>query len=827
MAATDTMRLTSFTIAPDARWEVEVLSARFPSTWLTEISRAYSSRPEIRSDQSLPTRSLIELLIGLDPAVHHVNWNLTTDHFIVAADGVDDVVLTEGIAAWAYTVVSDAINWWSVLDPRDLTFEPTTFNLLEYTTRANGTAAPSRQMFDLLPHFLARDVVASNLDLLERERDWILGPPRRTGRRDAVLWPPRKIRDDRAGEGLATAKITFHVETVPNHPVPHIHADLTMSRFPATPVTYVPARGDGAPGATLWLFAPEGFLRQHEPHTLLSAPVKQRYAPGGGGKQWRWMPGLATVLARLTHLPFPAPEKVFASPANAADEGKIRAYLLYSEGTKSQANDEEPGADETDSKKLKAKSVLHVANTGFVPADHLEAHGRLAELLERRSIVPLEDLPRVGKRLSRLARPTESSGETYTLEVWTQNDLTRQAILAALEHHHNLTPEPAHDGTAVQFTGDITINVLFREVGALGAGISRAEDDTRPEATLLGQFASQVEQTLGASPEPRTVIFELEGDKHFSVIRRIDPKRALKRAFARTDRRLQCLRPAKLFVPPAKPPSNPRKARTPYAGTNFTKDSIYRASAAINDALRQLGRLGGYETPAGLPDFEHIGIWLHHDSNVVIPIVIRLRTGHDATAYLASADGTTATPLPYRDLPTALAKGKGRIRPGPRQKNTVAQFLINTLGIGDAVSRDTHDRLVFVRSASFRNWGWDWLHDKHIIPDQLALPGQDFHDQPPPLLTPKQCPGLRIVRVRDRSSTNEIAYGFAAENETSNVRISGLFRFADRVYYSINPRSDQMQTPLTATKLDPDIERNLLKQAANPAPGDLHRLPAT
>lgn len=822
MAATDTMRLTSFTIAPGARWDVDVLSARFPSTWLTEISRAYYSRPEIRPDHSLPSRGLIELLIGLDPAVHHVNNKLTADHFIIAADGVDPAVLTEGIAAWAYTAVSDTINWWSLLDPNDLTFEPATFNLLEYTRHQNGTAAPSPQMFNLLPRFLAQDVVASKLELLERERDWILGPPRRNGRRDAVLWPPRKIRDDKAGEGFATAKITFHVETVPNHPVPHVHADLTTSRFPVTPVTYVPARGDGPPGATLWLYAPEGFLRQHEPHTLLAAPVQQRYATGGA-KKWQWMPGLATALARLTHLPFPAPEKVFANPANAADEGKIRAYLLYSEGTKSQANDDDPEPDEADSKKLKAKSVLHVANTGFVPADHLEAHGRLTELLERRGMVPIEDLPRVGKRLSRLVKPTEVSGATYTLEVWTQNDLTRQAILAALEHHHGLTPQPAPgDGSPAQFTGDITVNVLFREVGTLGAGIVRAEGDTRPEATLLGQFANQVERTLGVSPEPRAAIFELEGDKHFSIIRRVDPKPALKKAFARTDRRLQCLRPAKLFVPPAKPPSNPKKARTPYPGTNFTKDSIYRASAAISDALRQLGRLGGYETPADLPDFEHIGIWLHHDGNTVIPIVIRLRTGHDATAYLASADGTTTTPIPYRDLPTALAQGKGRIRSGPRQKNAVAQFLINTLGIGDAVSRDTHDRLVFVRSASFRNWGWDWLQDKHIVPDQLALPGQDIDDQPPQMLTPEQCPGLRIVRVRDRSSTSEIAYGFAADYETSNVRISGLFRFADRVYYSINPRSDQMQTPLGVTKLDPDVDRNLLKQAANPVPLEIH-----
>jgi hypothetical protein len=48
---------------------------------------------------------------------------------------------------------------------------------------------------------------------------------------------------------------------VPGHPVPSIHADASISRFPLRPVTYVPSRGDGPPGATIWLHAPDGFLR--------------------------------------------------------------------------------------------------------------------------------------------------------------------------------------------------------------------------------------------------------------------------------------------------------------------------------------------------------------------------------------------------------------------------------------------------------------------------------------------------------------------------------------------------------------------------------------
>ena len=47
---------------------------------------------------------------------------------------------------------------------------------------------------------------------------------------------------------------------------------------------------------------------------------------------------------------------------------------------------------------------------------------------------------------------------------------------------------------------------------------------------------------------------------------------------------------------------------------------------------------------------------------------------------------------------------------------------------------------------------------------------------------------------------------------------AGLFKSSDRIFYSVNPRSDQMQTPLGVTKLDPDIMQNFTRQAANPAP---------
>ena len=829
-AISNLMRLTSLTITPHTPWNVDCQVAPFPPRWLAALRDAYHRRPEIKPDWSLPTRGLVELLTGLDPAIVNVSSNPASGRFIVALPpGADTTVLAAAVAAWATTEVTPEgcdTDWWALCQPCDLHFHTETINLLDYHVRPNGTAAGASQMFTLLPSFLAQHVVTAKLPLGGRARDWILGPPQRDGRRSAVLWPPERLESPRAGDALVTAKITFHVETVPNHPLPHVHADLSTSRFPLMPVAYVPARGDGPPQATIWLHAPDGFLREHEPHTLLAAAAWRAFDRASRTRQWQWKPGLATTLAWLTHLPFPNPEKVFTDPAAAADEGKIRAYYLYSEGSKSLAGDiddlDELAAIAAGEETGKARTLLHPANTGFVPKDHIEAHEQLAAALAPVGIGMLEPCERVGKRNQRKVKPAETPGQSYTLELWTQSALTREALLAALEQHHQLTPVPdPADPTVITFTGELNLRVILKDAGALGAGIDRPDGDRQPEATLLGAYANQVAQRIGQSPGPRAAILELEDDRYFSRIRKIDPKPALKKAFARTDRRLQCLRPAKLFTPPANPPKSARKKPpAPYPGTGFTVGSILRASAAINDALRQLGRLGTYETPDTLPDLEHIGIWLHRSGNTCIPIVIRLNPSGPATAYLASADGTPMPPLPYSDLPKALATGKGRIPGGKNQEGQVARFLTNALGVG----HDTHDRVVFVRSSSFRTRGWDWLQDKHINPDRLILPGIELDDATatPRVFSPQEWPGLRIVRVRERSGTDEVARGFAADHETTSVRISGLFQFSDRVFYSINPRSDQMQTPLGATKLDPDILSNFTRQAANPRPLEIY-----
>ena len=465
-----------------------------------------------------------------------------------------------------------------------------------------------------------------------------------------------RIGSDATALGLATAKVTFHVETVPNHPEFHVHADLSLSRFPLAPVTYVPKRGDGPPLATVWLYAPQGFLRQQEPHTLLSAPAVQ-YFTRGGGAQWRWKPGLAHALAVLTHLKFPTPTEVFAHPSLAAERGAIRAFVLYSEGTKSRPDEQD---DESSSAAgRKPTSVRHAAKSGFVPGDHLEVHNQLGEELGLLGIVPVPSKARVRTKTNHLLKLRLEEDTTYILELWTSSVTTRDALLATLEHHHGLTrTDDGHQKGVMSFAGNVKLKVLLRDGATLATGIehSRCERDD----ALSRRYVDTVVEYLGHATQTVASILELEDDAYFARVKRIDPKRALKQGFARSGRRLQCLRPAQEVTEPSSRPERSSERRVaPYPGTRFSVSTIHRCAAAIDDALRQLGRLGSYEVPAGLPELEQIGVWLHHGEHTSVPIVIRLDPAGRAIAHLVLANGEGVASVPYEDCPGPSPKGKG------------------------------------------------------------------------------------------------------------------------------------------------------------------------
>jgi pPIWI_RE module N-terminal domain len=369
MAHYQTLRLTVCEPTPAATLPVTCYAAPFPARWLRTLQRQYQAATK-RDRAWLPTRSLVELLDALDGNVIHVSSRLSDEAWIYAHAPVDREVLGVAVAAWAATEVTPAdpeLDWGDILADDPIDWERTTLDLLACGRHANGTAKPAAHSFNLLPGYLAGLVTASGLTMLDHHRSFVLGPVDSSGRRSAVSWPPERIDDEDAGPGLWTPKIDFHVETVPGYGRPRVHADLTVTRFPLLPVTYVPRRGSRAAAVTLWLRARDGFLRGVEQPTLLGARASRRFV--NGERRWAWDAGLSRALGRLTHHRYPDPQDVLAAP-EAYTAAPISAYVVYSGGTRLAPPSHED--HDEDGEAPKVRSVQHAARSGFQPVDHLD-----------------------------------------------------------------------------------------------------------------------------------------------------------------------------------------------------------------------------------------------------------------------------------------------------------------------------------------------------------------------------------------------------------------------------------------------------------------------
>ncbi|TDB88218.1 DUF3893 domain-containing protein [Actinomadura sp. KC216] len=801
------LRLLVNEIAPGASLPVTSLAARFPTRWLRRIR----SQAPSWDDRKLPTWSLVELLDTLDPNIIHVASNLDDEHWLISHARVDRQVVRTAVAVWASTRITPDrpdLDWFDLLDDEELDWKPTELDLLAVHTHPSGTAKPETAVFRMLPGYLAGLVATTGMQIRGEHRRFILGPVDNSGHRSAIWWPPERLDDPKLGSGLWAPKIDFHVETVPTHGRARVHAELSTVRFPLQPVRYVPSRGGRGPSLTLWLLADSGYLRATEHPTLVSARIGRRRI--NGTYQWAWEPGLAHALANLTHHAFPDPHDVVIAPAAYTNQ-PLSAYVLYSTGTKLSVPDDE----DTDGKT--AKSVLHAAKTGFLPVDHYDLHTSVGEILQPLGILPVLDLKKAKTTVPRLLRPAADAQTSYTLELWTESPATRQALLAAVTQDLGYTPTASttrttDNGEIIEshsYTGPCELTVELREQHDIAAGIPRPAKGEK-QGTQATHRIQHIEQMIGRSDDRRAAIVEIRKPAYFEAINKDDPYRTLKQAFPPLNRRLQCIHPINLYTP--KPDAKRIKKTLP--GTQFTLGDIHRASAAVQDALRSLGRIGVLPAPPDITgDFELIGIWLETHNGADIPIVARIANDGTATAQLATSDGTEQ--LPYADLPLALTAGQGRI---PRTKNDnfrirIAEFLTAALGIDHA----THDRAVFIRTSTFRTRGWDWLQDKHLTPDKLILPGLDPADDGVEHLPPAKCPGLRVFRIRERDSQEEVPRGLGIK-EDAYGRTSGVYPLNDHVYYAVNPRSDQMQTPLTITKLDPDQSANALKQGSNNNP---------
>ncbi|MFD4863994.1 RNaseH domain-containing protein [Streptomyces sp. NPDC058412] len=472
----------------------------------------------------------------------------------------------------------------------------------------------------------------------------------------------------------------------------------------------------------------------------------------------------------------------------------------------------------------------HPVGHGYQPRDHMEVLAQVAQQLEERGLAPLAPAPKARTRAKTLLPLKLPDTPTYVIEVWASSDRTWQGLQVAAAAKLGLTP--GHSTvTSADFTGPINVTLQRCDPQDLTAGLPRSTNADKAARRVEyekseTERAARIAEAFPRLDQPIACIAEMEGAAYFSRTRQGDPKKLFKKTLPSLRRNVQCLRP----ITPANP--NPSKAALAkrFPGTDFTTTDIERAASALNDALRQAGHLPKVAVPQGIEGpFELTTVWLAPAGDrMIVPILIRQHTHEEPTAQLMPTPGSpTEYPMPLTALPEALTAGRGRVATRT-SRAALAEFITGALALDS-----TANRLLLVRRARMSDKEiWPWLQDSRIMFDQLVLPGVYMTDPAvaPGIRKPGDQPGLRIIRLRERSDRDAVPRAFGvseemvkASEETEELtpvarygRYSGLVQIGERAFWGINPRSAQNQTALGLTKLDPANLNNRTKTCSNP-----------
>ncbi|GGW17886.1 hypothetical protein GCM10018980_31180 [Streptomyces capoamus] len=839
---------------------------RFPSRWLRLLRSQY--RPRHTRDD-LPVRALADLLRAVDRNIVDVaNWGLDDQdkYWIASTEAVPTVVVHTVVATWASVFVTadrPHIDWYQLLDPDDLerTRDTEDVPVTAWTVAPNGTAAPTRGFFQVLPGMLAAHLAEAGLPLLHPEsspRHLVLGPTL-DGPREAVEWPPRWM-PDRNGDAPWSLGVRIGAQTAWQEPEPRIHIDLVLHRWLHLPLSYSPNLNLHA-----WLLSPGGILRPSERPTFLRVPGTWR-------GHWMWSNGLEQLLTRLSQLPHPALPDVLGDPLrylphagapNSASDGEDDrlpyAAIQYQSGMRLLRPESPPPPD---GRRQNAKTCDHPVNPGFMPINHHQLFEAVTNALATVGVTPTQTYSRRRPRGRSTSPRLAPEGRRYQLEFWNQTDTTRRVLLNALQdnkHGLALTPAPTAEGPTRSFNdGSLTLSVSFHDIGELAAALrlpAGQESKAARTAIATQQRLERIRTRLGSLPHRDTpstppgtghtaALIELDGPRAFTGKDIADPKTTLRKGFAHGDRVTQFLRPITATDTAATEEINDDELLDTDDVVNATQATdddldldiqlppedteetaadrdLPRAANAIRDALRQLGHVPAPHTsPIGAP-IEVWALWYEPIRGGAIPILLRHRPDGTLTTLLPGMP-----PMPYSDLHLALATGRGRLPRGKGADSEYTEFLLRALTLDDPTPR-----LLLVGGRNLRSRGWAWLQTQHMRRDVLILPGADPREsadltvedmavqQPLARLgvrLPSQCPGLRIARVIPRDSAREVPHVFAQDDDRPYGITSGLFEIHERLYYALAPKPVQAKAPIGLDKFDPARPRAAAKRAWNP-----------
>lgn len=275
---------------------------------------------------------------------------------------------------------------------------------------------------------------------------------------------------------------------------------------------------------------------------------------------------------------------------------------------------------------------------------------------------------------------------------------------------------------------------------------------------------------------------------------------------------------------------------------DLARSLSHRAVSAVADLLRQFGvqqhvpaKLLRYRAEAGWtafaarPELRYIGIWLVSkkakstmgSAPLSVPIMVMMEAeGHRIFGYAPGIDRPLLYPEALIKLATDLHEADPRL--APRGDRSVERFLEDALRLWAGP-----EALVLAQAQNLRRH-WPWLKNGNLLLDQV---------QWGTATTPvSDCPGLRIVRVRDADG-HETPEWYAVGAQTSHTEglrelsarrgfSAGLWRMAGisggveanasatRLYASTGPKSSTQRVPLGRSRMSAGDQEFV---AANPS----------
>ena len=337
---------------------------------------------------------------------------------------------------------------------------------------------------------------------------------------------------------------------------------------------------------------------------------------------------------------------------------------------------------------------------------------------------------------------------------------------------------------------------------ALSSGRVREATEKRRDA---------IKKALPPATRPALGLIELSGKDSFKPY--ADPKTAIRKGFAHTNRLTQFL------VPPEGGLPDDWQTRDLSSKTDRINKIVNgfrkRLLNATLDGLRQLGvqmpvvcraKSAPLHSDSSLPSVHYVGYWVakHTRSGSRtgvggnLPLFIRVDgTTGAVTARAMGVGGHPAAQawMPYREFLLCLGRDEypllqaknDRRRFGQYTEETVKQFLL-----GD-------DYLLFAHAQNSRLDGWPYLANKYLAQDRVGF--AQGSSEPVGYY-----PGLRLLRVRDHTGSEtpeNLVFKNTPQKQHELVFAGGkgIYPVGARTFYIRTKRPDTMRVSATSSML--------------------------